>query len=370
MTENRGFRPDWISVPGDTIADILKERNIAFHEFASQIGWSVKDVTNLILGIIEITPETAQKLQSALGASVEFWLARERQYRNDLKKHESGEYFLDDLPIKDMVKFGWIQPYSDQKELLTKCLNFFQVPDIKTWLLKYRDEIESTAFRTSSTFNSRTGAVAAWLKQGEIKAQTIKCEDWDSQKLAENLPKMRGLSRTADPNNFITELTKLCAKCGIAVVVLQTPSGCRASGVTRFLSPNKVMLLLSFRYLSDDHFWFTFFHEIGHILLHTKIKFFLDEEGTLHSSKDEKEADTFAASVLIPAEFKQELSNLGLNGRNVMRFARRIGISPGIVVGQLQHLGLIRKNQLNNLKKRYAWVNNGQSFTLEIVGKH
>jgi len=354
MIKNKSFRPDWISAPGDTINEILKGRGITLSEFALQIDESFEKVKDLIQGRAEITLEKAQKLEKLFGASAEFWIAREQKYREELKTHESDEQFLRGLPLKDMVDLGWIRPSTNPNELLLNCLEFFQVPNVKVWFEKYRDVIETAAFRTSPTFNSRTGSVAAWLRQGEIVAETIECNQWNSEKFREKLFVIRSLTRQSNRDIFLPELSKLCADCGIATVVLRAPSGCKASGATRFISKNKVMLLLSFRYLSDDHFWFTFFHEAGHILLHNENSLFVDEGGN-SSVEVEKEADKFAADLLIPAQFKQELLSLNANKRDVIRFARQIGISRGIVVGQLQHLEILKKDQLNGLKKRFAW---------------
>ena len=74
-------------------------------------------------------------------------------------------------------------------------------------------------------------------------------------------------------------------------------------------------------------------------------------------TKEEEEANEYAAKVLIPSEFQDQFSKLRANGRDVVRFAKRVGVSPGIVVGQLQHLGIIGRHQLNNLKIRYMWEN-------------
>jgi len=116
------------------------------------------------------------------------------------------------------------------------------------------------------------------------------------------------------------------------------------------------MLLLSFRYLTDDHFWFTFFHEAAHLLLHADKCIFLEGDDKL-STAEEQEANAFAADALIPVEYQEEMLSLPANAIAVIRFAKKVGVSRGIVVGQLQHLGRIRRNQLNNLKQRYSWSN-------------
>ena len=113
--------------------------------------------------------------------------------------------------------------------------------------------------------------------------------------------------------------------------------------------------MLSFRYLTDDQFWFTFFHEAGHLLLHGRQELFL--EGTSEQSTEkETEANEFAARVLVPERCQPALRALPLNGRRIARFAKDVGVSSGVIVGQMQHTRTIRPSQMNNLKRRFRWL--------------
>jgi Zn-dependent peptidase ImmA (M78 family) len=140
-------------------------------------------------------------------------------------------------------------------------------------------------------------------------------------------------------------------------VVVRAPSGCHASGSTRFLSETKALLLLSFRHLSDDQFWFTFFHEAAHLLLHGEKRLFIEGLGG-PATKEEEEANEFAGRLLVPSPFRDRLFDLPTNSREVIKFARLLGTSPGIIVGQLQHYRRIEHNQLNGLKRRFRWEDN------------
>src|SRR5262245_53695423 len=124
------------------------------------------------------------------------------------------------------------------------------------------------AFRTSPSFDSQPSAVAAWLRQGEIETEAFDCNHWDPIRFRESLADIRSLTRQKEPRRFIPALQRCCAESGVAVAIVRAPKGCRASGATRFLTRHKALLMLSFRYLTDDQFWFTFFHEAGHLLLH------------------------------------------------------------------------------------------------------
>ncbi len=349
------FLPNWASAPGDTITDILRERNITEVEFAQKIGYSSQDVTNLLQGRATITLAIARKLEHVLGASVEFWMSRDFQYRRDISRLQAiNEEWLDEIPVGDMIRFGWLKHIPRPSEEVTACLKFFDVPSIRAWREKYADLLQSVIFRTSSSFDSNPGAVATWLRQGEIKAAEIECGPWDPERFLNSLGNIRQLTHIKEPARFLPDIIRLCSTNGVALVIVRVPTGCRASGATKFLSEDKALLLLSFRYLSDDQFWFTFFHEAGHLILHDKSNLFLEDTEPLFNNQEE-EANQFAEDILIPAGSKTTFFNLHADYRQVIRFALQIGIAPGIVVGQLQHKGILGQNQLNRLKRRYKW---------------
>ncbi|WP_431884826.1 ImmA/IrrE family metallo-endopeptidase [Micromonospora wenchangensis] len=133
------------------------------------------------------------------------------------------------------------------------------------------------------------------------------------------------------------------------------------SGVARFVD-GVPTIVLSARHLSEDHFWFTFFHEASHLLLHDPSEIFLDDEEQLTrevTESAEDEANHFAMQVLTPEPHGIKRSRW-LSHRDVIRRAHEIGISPGVLVGQLQHEGVLSFDTLNGLKRRYKW--NGSSL--------
>ena len=366
MTRNDRFCPNWTSAPGETIVDILHERGISPDRFAELMECSTDDVRDLLMGRSTITISMARRLSQVLGASLEFWMSRDFHFREDVKRiHGGGQEWLRELPLGDMISLGWLKPPPHPTEELSACLQYFKVSDISEWHSTYRGIYEMTVFRTSPSFDSRAASVAAWLRQGEIQADNIECASWDSRKFRESLPHLRKLTRQKDPARFIPQLQKACSESGVAVVMVRCPNGCRASGATRFISSDKAMLQLSFRHLTDDHFWFTFFHEAGHLLCHSETSFFprvLGEssewivEGLEPSESDkEKEANQFAARTLVPQELERQLLTLRTETRSIIRFARTLGISPGLVVGQLQHRERIGFSQFNGLKRRFKW---------------
>jgi HTH-type transcriptional regulator / antitoxin HigA len=360
MVDDTPFSPDWVSPPGTTIATILEERGATPSELARWIERSTDDVEDLLVGRAEVTADVARRLAGALGASEAFWARRELQYRADLARLQQeaalpeSAAWLNEIPVKDIEGWGWLRPLANPAAAAVACLQFFGVPSVGAWREVYGDAL-AAAYRTSPTYKSEPGAVAAWIRQGEIAASSIECGHWDPEGFQRELSALRELTREKDPEEFLPTLVRRCGAWGVAVVVLRAPKLCRASGVVRFISLRGPMILLSFRYLSDDQFWFTFFHEAGHLLLHGDRCVFLEGDDTL-TTEEEDEANAFAANILIPPDYQAEMLRLPLDGKAVMRFARKAGVSPGIVVGQLQHHGRFRRSQLNKLKRRYTWV--------------
>src|SRR5262249_30908936 len=158
---------------------------------------------------------------------------------------------------------------------------------------------------------SEPGAVAAWLRQGEVLASEINCDRWNPKEFRKQLDAIRSLTRESDPKTFMPILTNLCASCGVALIRLRAPKGCKASGAAKFLPTGNPMILLSGRYRRDDHFWFTFYHEAGHLMLHRERLFFIDNPPDDDvTSQEESEANEFAEKLLIPAEYHDEFLKL------------------------------------------------------------
>ncbi len=154
---------------------------------------------------------------------------------------------------------------------------------------------------------------------------------------------------------FRSRLADLCAAVGVAVVFVPELPKTGVSGATRWIG-DKAVIQLSLRYKSNDQLWFTFFHEAGHIILHGRKEIFI--EGNEQSGEKEEEANAFAADKLIPdAALRRFLAKWdGRNLAEVETFADQVGIAPGIVVGRLQHDGVLRRSYGNHLKVFLRWV--------------
>lgn len=363
MINTTTFTPDWVSVPGDTIADLLEERGWTQAELAKRTGFTNKHINLLIKGNAPIYEDTALKLERVLGSTARFWLAREAQYRELLARAkerrslQQDAAWLKQIPLKEMIRFGWVREFKDKGEQVAECLRFFGVASVEVWKSQFNQPL--AAFRMSAIYKTRiesqnSGSIATWLRQGERKAAEIDCQPFDKDRFREKLDELRALTNEPDPKAFLPKLAAICAEVGVAVVLEPAPKGCPISGATRWLKPNKALLMLSARHKTNDHLWFTFFHEAGHLLLHARKLSFLEIEGKL-TDEFEEQADIFARDLLIPPQQALQLAILPRTQVAVEAFARKIGVAKGIIVGRMQKEKLLPWTHLNKLKLYYRW---------------
>ena len=354
------FTPDWISPPGETIADLIEEREWSQVDLAKRLGFTTKHVSLLINGKAPITEETALKLESVLGSSTSFWLSREAQYRAKLAQQEAEADWrkwvpwLDELPVKELMDQAVIpkrrRDTKNKPEIVRDLLRFFGVASPEEWRAYYAGM--EVAFRRTRMEQSNVGAISAWLRQGEIEAEGLNCPKYSKPKFQSAVKAIRLLT-VLPPEEFMPQIQQLCWDAGVVFFLVPAIPRAHTSGVARWLNSHKALIQLSLYGKTNDRFWFTFFHEAAHILLHGKKDIFLDEfdGGEKLESQQEIEADQWAGEFLIPTEYEAELPNLK-SKQAVAEFAERLGIHPAIVVGRLQHDEVIPMSWMNNFKER------------------
>lgn len=343
------FAPNWVSAPGNTIVDILEERRISIEKFCQIIDEKKNTIDDLISGNYRINQPLASKLKSSLGFSEEFWIQRDKIYFERNAELESE--WIRGLPVSEMKKRGLI---NNTNKLLDSCFNFFGISSLSEWNSKYQTQINSLAFRKSSTFETDLFSIAVWVRQAEILTKNYKIAKWNKNLFESKLiSEIKPLIKIKSPRDFLPKLIKICAECGVKLAIVPSLGKNRASGAVKFLGEHALMIL-SFRHLTDDHFWFTFFHEAGHLILHSTSKLRVDSDHLAYD-EEEHEANLFAEACLIPYDIQDELSSLGSNKRRIISFSMKAGISPGIVVGQMQFKEIISFNYLNSYKRRYIW---------------
>ncbi|ACV62405.1 plasmid maintenance system antidote protein, XRE family [Desulfofarcimen acetoxidans DSM 771] len=360
---NYEFTPDYAIPPGVTLLETLEHLGMTQADLAKRTGRPVKTINEIIKGKSAITPETALQLERVLGVPATFWNNLERNYQEQLAMQKEKERleaqieWLKQIPVKKMIEYGWIKEFKDKIRQLQELLNFYGVASIEVWKDTW-DNILNTSglvFRKSSVFDTEPGAVSAWLRQGEIKAQKIDCKPFSVSEFRKSLMHIKSLTKEV-PEVFIKDMVRICADAGIAVVFIPELPKCPVSGVARWLTPQKALIQLSLRYKTDDHLWFSFFHEAGHIILHGKREIFLEYNG--REGELEDEANQFAADFLIPSsKYKRFIDKGIIDHDSTRKFAEKLNIAPGILVGRLQHDNIISwSSHLNKHKQRFKWV--------------
>ena len=348
---------DWALPPGETLLELLEERGMSQRDLARRTGLSPKHVNKLLHGLVPLSADVAVRLERVTGLPANFWNRREANYRSDLERIRSKRdlsadvAWLQDFPVRELVERDVlpVEP-ADKISRVEQMLAWFGVASVDAWEDAYAEL--SCAFRTTKAFEAKPKALAAWLRLGEIAAEDIYCEPYDRKRLEAALPSLRELTRE-DPEVWRERIRDICAACGVAVVFIPELPGSRASGVARWLTPAKALIQLSFRYKTDDHLWFTFFHEIAHVLQHGKTDVWIEATSSPDNPR-EAEADSFSRDTLIPRAEARELASLKALD-DVRRFADRIGIAPGIVVGRLERDGLWPYTQGNQLKRQLSF---------------
>ncbi len=352
------YKPDVVTPPGETIQDMLDALGMTKAELADRIGKTPKHIGAIIKHNAQITPVTAMELEKVFGTPASFWNNRERRYRESLARIEEKERlkqeipWIKTLPVRAMINAGWIEEFKDKTEQARVALQFFGVASSRQWGKIWLSP--KTAYRKSKAFSNKPEVCSVWLRKGELEAQKIDCLPYNQETFKSLLKEIRSLTRTA-PEKFQLKAVELCARVGVAVAFVPPLKGMSVYGATRWLTPQKALILLSLKGKYEDLLWFTFFHEAGHILLHGKKDVFI--EGDSSNDIQEKRADKFASDLLIPpAEWKKLISGDFRKKDVVKGFAESINISPAIVVGRLQHEKLLPYSYMSDFRRRFDFM--------------
>lgn len=352
------WTPDYATPPGWLLEEYLEDRGYSQAEFARRCGRSPKLISEIIAGKAPIELETALQFEKVLGLTASVWVNIETLYRLQLAKEAEAKKaglearWAKAFPIRELVNRGCFSRPESDSDLVSKLLTFFCVASRDAWKAKY--SYANVAYRHSPTFSSDEKVIATWLRLGEIEAEKQECAPYNKGQFQKAVRRIRGLTR--EPIEIALEqAVTLCNEAGVAFVLVKPLQRMALSGAAWWLSPRKAIIQLTARHKTDDHLWFSFFHEAAHVLLHSKKAVFVDE-GNGSDTEQELEANKWASNILVPeAAWKQITQVTPLNATVVNEFAKKQNIAPGIVVGRLQHEGILDWSRLNDLRVRLRW---------------
>jgi addiction module HigA family antidote len=347
MVRKNQYFPQSVPHPGETLAEKLKEMEMGPKEFALRTGKPEKTIIAVLNGESSITPDMAVQFENVARIPANFWMNHQRGFDEYIAREKRQSVIQDAVewaklfPLADMTKKGWLPQLVTIEEKTIEMLAFFGFSNHKAWEDYYFNQQLKVAFRISLAQTNEPYAISAWLRRGELQATELVAKAYSEKKFKEALPELKSIM-ASHPDGFFSRLQSICLEAGVKVVHTPCISKAPISGSTRWLNDTPFIQLTG-RYNRNDSFWFTFFHEAGHILLHGKKDIFLEK--VEYSDKDrikEKEADEFAIKwTLTEAEEAEILAAAPLSENDIRGFAKHFNTHPAIIIGRLQHKKLI-----------------------------
>lgn len=335
--------------PGETIREQLERRGMKQKEFAIRMEMSEKHISHLINGKVELTQDVALRLEYVLGVPAGFWNNLEALYREQLSRVESELEMEEDaqiaskFPYAKMVKLKWIKAVRKKEEKAEALREFFEVAKLSV-LPKLT--IPGIVYRVNGKNATSNYSLAVWAQKARLESRKYAVSDINIKKLRQNIPQLRNLNNFK-PKIFCDKARAILADCGVVVVYLPHIDGSFLHGAT-FIDGNRIVMGLTVRGKNADIFWFSFFHELYHILA-----------GHIYNNRvatdaEETEADEFAKNTLInPRNYGIFIEKNNYSRDAIIAFSKKEEIAAGIVVGRLQKEGFIKYNMYNALKEQY-----------------
>ena len=345
--------------PGQYVEELIEDYNVTQKEFAERLGVSAKTVSKLVNAEESISKETAHKLAKLSGVSMQTWLNLQNAY--DVKVAEiveqkeleegSEKEICEMIDFKYFKEEGYVSDkrYSLKEKIieLRKILGVASLENLTNFnhLVSYRNTRE---FTTRSIVNSNI-----MLELASKKARDTTTTKLNRKKLERNLSALRKLTRQ-DLKVFPQRLYDILLDCGIVLVGLPALPNANLNGATKKFSNGSALLLLTDRNKASDIFWFSLFHEIGHILEND----FLSDDGNSESYRcSEEKADQFAKDFLIsPEDYQNFIKKGNFDKSDILDFAEEIDIHPSVVLGRLQNDGVLSFDRFRELKENYYFV--------------
>jgi len=344
---DREFRPNIFPFPGQDLAEKLEELKIGPKEFAVRTGKPEKTITAILKGESSITADMAVSFETVLKIPARFWLNRQKDY-DEYKAREKrkqavteAEQWVSSFPVKQMIKNGWLRETKTHQEKTLELFSFFGISNHKAWEDYYCNKTLKVAFSISLKTTKNPHSISAWLRKGELQAAAIDTDLFSAQAFRNILPEIKNIM-AEQPDDFFSRLQQICRSVGVMLVPTPCLPGAPINGSTRWIKDNP-LIQLSGRYKRNDIFWFTFFHEAAHILLHGKKNVFIEiEKYADQDHAKEDEANEFAVKwTLSEEEEKKVLENKHLTDAVIMKLAEQFNTHPGVIIGRLQHKKII-----------------------------
>ncbi len=341
-------RPADVFPPGEFLKKELASRGWSQVELSEILGRPPRVVSEIMTAKRAITPETAKGLAAAFGTSAELWMNLESRYQLFRTAFEEKTVtrratLYAKFPVKEMMRRGWVSTTKDFDKLERSFCAFFSISKID----------ESPAFAHSAKKHSYTDPPAisqlAWLTRAEQIAKGLKVKTFSNLALRNAIEQLQSCLRTVDD---VSRVPPILAAAGVRFVIVKFLPGAKLDGACFWMEKGcSPVVAMSLRLDRLDNFWHTLFHELDHVLNgEGKQMPIVDvvEMGDVSETniqREESRANESAASYCIDREeFEKWIVNTApvFSRREIVIFAEQMHVHPAIVLGQLQHRGLVK----------------------------
>ncbi len=323
MSTKYRYKPDYAVHPGETLREKLEELGMTPKELAVRAGKPVKTISEILNSKSSITPEMAVQFEKVLNIPANFWIKKQANYNEFVAKErykksiEQAKDWAKQFPYAQMAKLGIVKATRKIEEKVEELFDFFDIAKHTAWENIYLHKQIPVFFRISLKHDKNPYALSVLLRLGEIGSKKIQSPKFNKTELKKLIPVLRQIMIDA-PENFAEKIQEQCLMAGVKVIYTPNFKQTVTNGIVRWIDGNPIIQMTD-RYKKYDIFWFSFFHEIGHILLHgNKKNVFIEESSATAQSKEEKEADNFAENILLPEKEYLLIKNTLKSERDIL----------------------------------------------------
>ena len=349
-----GWTPDWATHPGEHLEEYLDVRGWTQADFVRLSGLNKKLVSDIINQKNPVTPDTAVVLERVLGVKAYIWTGLQADWdlfqarRRKSRVAPDERAWMKRFPLLELYRAGVLRKPDDEEQALDGLLGFLGIGEPSA----YAARLKSISVRHRQAKGDIShDYVFCWLLLGEYHARSMNLPQFDEAKFRVAVNAIRRM--TCDgPDVFEPKMIDLCRSAGVAVVFEPALSRTKLYGSARWLEGDRALVQMSLRMKKNDHFWWTFFHECAHLILHRGKNFADDRPG--EGDQFENEANDWAKELLVGRDrFARFLKTKPQTRKEVISFAESINLHPGIVVGMLQHERIIGFQHMNDMKDTF-----------------
>ncbi len=352
-----GLSREYIIHPGETLKEMLEDRGMTQRELAIRTDVKEPHVSGIVNCQKPISVSFAKKLEYALGIDASFWINLQANYEKELADFEEiNRISSEELEI--LHKLKRIMKYAKDILLLNPdvqgsmlVIEWRKLLNVSS-LVRIPEISQIGAYRLAVADNVDPYVLFTWLRLCDLitNSQQVN-QKLDIDRLKTKLQLIRGLT-FEDVDSIYQKLKGFFAECGIKFAIVKHFTGAPVQGVIKKNRDGTLNLIMTLRRKFADVFWFTLFHEIGHIINGDIEDRLIDYEDTKNELEDR--ANEFAANTLIAQEMYDAFVKIGdYSLPRIQHFCSGQGIPPYILIGRLQRDKHLEYHQYVQEKIKY-----------------